>query len=85
MLYVELPLNSNYGNFLTMKTFQAMFHSLRIQISQSELIMGKTLPETIVFKVRKLPYLEFNDNSKNAILFITHPLILICFSFCLTF
>ena len=29
-----------------------------------ELIMGETSPKTIVFKVRKLPYLEVSDNMK---------------------
>jgi hypothetical protein len=53
-------------------------------ISQFELRMGKTSPETIVFGVRKLPQLEVSDNITYMTLYIstvTHPLILYNYHF----
>ena len=49
-----------------------MFHPFSLQIDSSpfELRMGKTSPETIVFKVDELPYLEVTDNMKNDIDFV---------------
>ena len=43
--------------------------------SRFELRMGKTSPETIVFKVDELPYLEFTDNMTYISNVNSHPLI----------